>query len=153
MHSPMFPRKQAIAHLCAEINWCIGFSFLQTLVFWFRTESQTLPSVAIIIIQLLLLISFWEARLHHLLELLKINSDYAVEVQTGRQAIRDTIGTLCPGRQQSHMHPWVLMCRHLGRKEISASHRSTFCWLCRDEQESENRNFGFGLPLTDQLQV
>lgn len=153
MHSPMFPRKQVIAHLSTKINWCVGFSVLQTLALWFRTETQTLPAPS------RLQQSYGApalgklARPYSSLALLKTNSDDAVAVRTCGQAIRDTIGAPCPGSQQSHMHPWVLMCSHLGRKEISASHRSTFCWLCRDEEELENRNFGLRLSLIDQPQV
>lgn len=118
-------------------------------------NTPSILSVVIVIIVLLLLISIEKlARLYRSLELLKINSDYTVAVQTRGQAIRATVGALCPGSQQSHMHLWVLMCSHLGRKEISASHRSTFCWLCRDEQESKKNQFwALDFSLTDQLQV
>lgn len=153
--APCFLGNKAIAHLWAEINWCISFGFRQTWGVWSRTQSQ-MPSAHYQLWSLeLCFCSAFEkiAKAWCSLGLRKISSDSAVTVWTWGQAGRATIGPLCPGSQQSHMHPWVLMCSHLGRKEISASHCSTFCWLHRDDQKSENRNSRFGLFLTDQLQV
>lgn len=83
-------------------------------------------SVVIVIILPVLLVGSGEAS-KPMLELLQIHSysSGGADLRKGNQ--NHNRCSLLRGRQ-SHMHPWVLPCNHLGRKEISASHRSTFCW-------------------------